>query len=153
MKNKLFVLLILSLSLVSFFSINASAANDDLDIGYIDYNKVFEAHPEMQEMNEQLSKEMQDIREKYQTKTNNLDPQEDKEQMKKLQEEFRNNVRQLQEDLAQEAKQNVKQDIKEIRKDLGLDLIIKKKGLVSSREDLESEDVTEEIVNRFKDYD
>ncbi|MGM0472091.1 MAG: OmpH family outer membrane protein [Bacillota bacterium] len=117
----------------------------DAKIGYVNMDEVYQAHPTLQEEEQNIQQRAQKLQKEYREKIQELDPEEDQEKIQKLQQEFREKVGAVQEDYEAE-KNKIDPQLDEARKELGLDLILKEDTVVSG-----GEDVTDEIIEYFSE--
>ncbi|MFW5855768.1 MAG: OmpH family outer membrane protein [Bacillota bacterium] len=144
-KNSLVIGLLMAVLVFSgafIFSAEAGAA----DVGYVNMQEIYEAHPVAQEINMEMQEEIGSLQESYEEDMD--DSEEDEEAQSQMQQEFQQEATEIQEEYMQKLEDEIEPDLDDARKELGLDLIVDNEVVVSG-----GEDVTEEVLEHFEDLE
>lgn len=122
----------------------AAANTNNIKIGYVEKDKIYQQHPIAVEINESIQKKAESMQQEFEKKAQGLDPQKDQKEIQQLQEQFQNQFNSFQNEQQAKLEEKINPELEKIRKDLGLDILLDKEVVISG-----GEEVTEEVMQRF----
>ncbi len=114
---------------------------EDLSIATVNMQEIIMVHPAIMEAQEELQQKQMEMM----AELEEMDEEEQAMQGQQMQME----MQALQEELFEEALNKVESDIAEIAEDLGYNVVLNIEGIVSGEEALETEDITDEVLEEF----
>jgi len=117
----------------------AQAANQKSDIGYVDMQAVFAAHPQTQTARTELAKATSQAEKDFNSKKGSLNQQ----QQQALLEQYREQLAQKEQELTSQVTKRIDAQIQEVAKSKGLAIVLEKQNVFYG-----GTDITKEVINK-----
>ncbi len=118
-----------------------TAQADDLEVATVDMQEVLMVHPSIMDAQQEIQEEQMEMM----AELEDMDEEEAAMQQQQMQQD----LQQLQQDLLEDAIADVETDIEDIAAELGYNVVLNSEGIVSGEENLDSVDITEDIMEEF----
>jgi len=139
-----FICIIVVILISGMFLSATVASSNNVKIGYVDVDEVYQSHPATAEINLDIQEKVKSLQEQFGEKTQGLDQEKDQEEIQQLQQQFQSQLDIYQKEQIEKLHEIVKPELDNIRKILGLDLLLNKEVVVSG-----GKDVTKEVIQHF----
>ncbi len=137
----------LAVLIIAVVSIAVLAANNsDGEIGRVDLQAAYEAHPGFMPLYQELQTEIQSLQGTFLEEAEKLQAEGREEELQHLNLEFEEQVNMLQMQFMQEIQATIQPDLEEARQKLGLKLLLSNEAVASG-----GEDYTDEVIDFFND--
>ncbi|WP_027339013.1 OmpH family outer membrane protein [Halonatronum saccharophilum] len=143
-KNKKLLVIGGFLVFALLFSFNSFTQASEADVGYVNFEEVYENHPKVVATNQQFQQEVQVVQSEFQDRLAGLDQEKDMEEINQVEQEFQQEVNEIRSEISGGLMEKVESDLEDVRKDLGYDLILNSEIILSG-----GEDITTEVINYF----
>ncbi|WP_027340370.1 OmpH family outer membrane protein [Halonatronum saccharophilum] len=144
-KNKKLLVISGLLVFALLFSFNSFTQASEADIGYVNFEEVYQNHPEVVATNQDFQQEVQVVQAEFQDRLAGLDQENDMEEINQVEQEFQQKVNEIRTEISGGLMEKVESDLEKIREDLGYDLILNSEIILSG-----GEDITVEVINYFE---
>ncbi|WP_089758856.1 OmpH family outer membrane protein [Halarsenatibacter silvermanii] len=118
-----------------------TAQADNLEVATVDMQEVLMVHPSIMDAQQQIQEEQMEMM----AELEDMDEEEAAMQQQQMQQQ----LQQMQQDLLEDAIADVETDIEDIAAELGYNVVLNSEGIVSGEENLDSVDITEDIMEEF----
>ncbi|WP_408955074.1 hypothetical protein [Natroniella sp. ANB-PHB2] len=112
-------------------------------IGYVDLARVYQAYPQVEEIERELQAEVETLEEEFYQQVSELG-EDEHEEAQQLQQEVQQEIFTLQKEQEEQLEATIDPILTEAREELGLEIIITEEGVVAG-----TQDITEKIINRL----
>ncbi len=118
-----------------------AAAVMDVDVAVVNLQSIVDAHPEAENLEEEMQAELMELEQEFQAQLQALD-EDDEEALRQLQQQLQMQAEMIQQQKMQEMMEILRPELDEFRENEGYDLILVDESVLSG-----GEEVTEEVID------
>ncbi len=127
--------------LTLFLFSQSAAAVVDVDVGTVNLQEVIDAHPEADEIEEEMQSELMQLEQEFQSQAQAME-EEDPQAIQQMQQQMQQQAEIIQQQKMEEMMNIIQPEMDEFREEEELDLILMNESVLSG-----GEDITEELID------
>ncbi|SDL94879.1 OmpH family outer membrane protein [Halarsenatibacter silvermanii] len=137
---KLGIVVFIFLLTLAFVS-QPAAAVVDVNVGTVNLQEVIDAHPEAEELEEEMQGELAQLEQEFQSQVQSME-EEDPQAIQQMQQQMQQQAEIIQQQKMEEMMNIIQPEMDEFRQEEELDLILMNESVLSG-----GEDITEELID------